>query len=394
MRVLIPELAEDAAPLAAELAAQGHQVLAVPSVTVTPEEDVALNLVGAQAFLVASPVAARALAEKVAVRMFPVFADSHATAEALTRLGFTHAEAAQDAHELANLVQNRLQPANGALIHPCDAYTPSNRAVVLTNMGFAARPLPLYTLTRVADAPTELHDAVTAGNIDVAVFTTAEAAQALVTLLLRDKLTGHARTISALAATATAAAPLRGLKLLGITVADDAGTTGLALAIAVVESDRAKAVGGLKEERKRRRAERTTEEERRKQEAKVEAERERQRQDAERKAAEDQRKKDEKRRKEEGRQRLAAERKTAVAVERKRVEAEQASRAAENAALLHNRLEEQRENGRKKRAARKIVWKRSTAYKSKKRNDVREKWPRPARAGTSPVPRQSASCRP
>ena len=78
------------------------------------EADVPANLAGAQAFLVASPVAARALAARIGVRTFPVFADSAVTADTLRRLGFKQVEAANDARELANIVGSRLKPATDA----------------------------------------------------------------------------------------------------------------------------------------------------------------------------------------------------------------------------------------------------------------------------------------
>jgi uroporphyrinogen-III synthase len=146
MRVLIPELAEDAAPIAAALAAQGHAPLATPLVSLTPAPDAPLNLSGAQAFLVTSPAAARALAARVGVRTFPAFADSALTAATLHGLGFKRIEGAPDAQALAALVASRLTSAAGALIHPCATGAPSSVAAMLTNMGFAVRPLPLYGL--------------------------------------------------------------------------------------------------------------------------------------------------------------------------------------------------------------------------------------------------------
>ena len=56
----------------------------------------AINLSGAQAFLVAGPAAARALAERVGVRTFPTYADSPLTAKVLAALGFRNVEAADD----------------------------------------------------------------------------------------------------------------------------------------------------------------------------------------------------------------------------------------------------------------------------------------------------------
>ena len=146
MRVLIPELADDAQRLAEALVANGHVPVAVPLITVQTVEPPKVDLSGAQGFLVVGPTAARALAARIGVRTFPVFADSAITAGELARLGFKRIEAAGDPQALAKLVESRLKPAAGALIHPCAGGSTANAASMLTNMGFAIRSLVLFSL--------------------------------------------------------------------------------------------------------------------------------------------------------------------------------------------------------------------------------------------------------
>ena len=133
MRVLIPELADDAQRLAEALAANGHEPVAVPLITAQTVEPAKIDLNAAQGFLVIGPAAARALAARVGVRTFPVFSDSAVTAGELRRLGFKRVEAAGDPQALAKLVESQLKPANGALIHPCASGATANAAAMLTN---------------------------------------------------------------------------------------------------------------------------------------------------------------------------------------------------------------------------------------------------------------------
>ena len=92
MRVLITQSARDAAASAAVLTARGHQVVAIPVLTADRVTPAQINLGGAQGFLVTSTEGARALAETVGVRTFPVFADSEVTAAELRRLDSEYAQ--------------------------------------------------------------------------------------------------------------------------------------------------------------------------------------------------------------------------------------------------------------------------------------------------------------
>ncbi len=80
MRVLITQPAQDAAATAAALRARGHEVVAAPVLTAARLPDPKINLSAAQGFVVTGGEGARALADTVGVRTFPVFTDSDATA--------------------------------------------------------------------------------------------------------------------------------------------------------------------------------------------------------------------------------------------------------------------------------------------------------------------------
>ena len=144
MRVLITQPAQDAEATAAVLRARGHDVLSAPLITAERLASPKINLSAAQGFVVTGGEGARALADQVGVRTFPVFTDSEATAAILTALGFKEVLTAKDdTADLARLVERSVKPSNGALIHACSNGPATNLGAILGNMGFALRPLPL-----------------------------------------------------------------------------------------------------------------------------------------------------------------------------------------------------------------------------------------------------------
>lgn len=74
MRVLITRPATDA------LVAAGYEVAAFPLLIIERVDGVKINLSGAQAFIVSDAEGARALADAVGVRTFPVFAETSTVA--------------------------------------------------------------------------------------------------------------------------------------------------------------------------------------------------------------------------------------------------------------------------------------------------------------------------
>ena len=261
MRVLITQSAQDASASIAALEARGHHVLAVPLVVAERPDPPKVNLAGAQAFLVTGAEGARALADNIGVRTFPVFADSEVTAAALRRFGFKHVEAAKDdAADLARLVEKKITPAGGALIYACSTAAPVNLSAMLGNMGFAVRAWPLYTVKRVEQMPEALRSALQSREIDAALFLSADEARAFVALVQRWELETLVRELPCVAATPIVAAPLRALKLGGISVpqAADLDTVFAALDVKLVdrvEEERAAREARAREEVERQRAE-------------------------------------------------------------------------------------------------------------------------------------------
>ena len=261
MRVLITQPAQEAAVSAKALAARGHEPIAIPLVTVERESSPNINLASAQGFLATSPEGVRALAEHVGVRTFPIFVESELSAAEARRLGFKEVLAAKDdAQDLARLIERTLKPANGALVYACSTAAPVNLSAMLGNMGFAVRPLPLYSIKRVAEIPAALREKLNSREIDAALFLSPDEARAFVTLLQREETAPVTAGLKTVAATPAIAAPLRALNGASVTVAAASDPTSIWATldgelIDKVEAERRENELMAKEEETRRRLE-------------------------------------------------------------------------------------------------------------------------------------------
>jgi uroporphyrinogen-III synthase len=186
MRILIISPAPETADLIASLAARGHEVIATPLITPERIESPEIKLEGAQGFLVTSADAVRALADAIAVRFFPLFAENAETANAAIAAGFSKVQVAKgDAASFARLIEDKVNAAAGALIHAC--HTNETNAVngMLVNMGYAIRPLKLYTLKRAETLPRSLEAEIRTGTLDAAIVLSVDEARAFTTLIQR-----------------------------------------------------------------------------------------------------------------------------------------------------------------------------------------------------------------
>ncbi len=220
MRVLIPQATQNAAVIASALQKRGHHGLTIPVVTVERTEKPLIKLEGAQGFIVTSPDGARALADTIGVRTFPVFADSLTTGSELERLGFKSVKSAKDdSSDLAKLIEKNANPNHGAFIYACSTAAPVQLSALLSNMGFAVRSVPLYSVKRVDQIPPELTKILTTG-VDAALFLSAHEARAFVALIQLNQLNDEAKKLKVVAANPVVAAPLRALKFKAVVVPD------------------------------------------------------------------------------------------------------------------------------------------------------------------------------
>ena len=148
MRVLITRPERDAEQLKAALANHEIEALVESLFQVEFEPEPTLDLDGVQAVLLTSRNGADALARAVRRRDLAIFAVGDATGRAATAAGFPATESAGGAVEdLAKLVAERLDPANGPLLHVAGRQAAGDLADLLEGNGFEVRRAVLYQAT-------------------------------------------------------------------------------------------------------------------------------------------------------------------------------------------------------------------------------------------------------
>jgi uroporphyrinogen-III synthase len=211
MRVLITRPEREATALAQALGARGHSPVIAPLFRLQvlhPPDDFATTLADCQAVLITSANGARALAEASGQRSKPIFAVGDTTAATAEGLGFgTVASASGDGASLSDLVRQRLDPADGPLLHVSGADVTGE----LAPEGFETRRVVLYEARETDALPDSARAALEARAIDVATFFSPRASEAFVRLVTQAKLADSCRSVTAIAISPAAAEPLAGL---------------------------------------------------------------------------------------------------------------------------------------------------------------------------------------
>ena len=211
MRVLITRPEREATALAQVLATRGHQAVIAPLFrlqVLPPPDDFAATLAACQAILLTSANGARALAEASEQRSKPIFAVGDTTAATAEGLGFNSVTSASgDAAALADLLRQRLDPAQGPLLHVSGA----DVAGSLAPDGFEVKRVVLYEARQADALPDSARAALAARAIDVATFFSPRASDAFVQLVTAAGLADTCRAVSAIAISPAAAQPLGAL---------------------------------------------------------------------------------------------------------------------------------------------------------------------------------------
>ncbi len=157
MRILVTRPEPDAAQEAGKLAARGHDPVLAPLLTIETNTDVPLQLDGAQALLVTSRNALRALAAHrglgVALTL-PLFAVGETTAREALALGFADVTAGPGTGAaLAKLVSQELKPEQGPLVHLAGETLAFDLRTALASEGFVVRQPVLYRAVPAGRVP-------------------------------------------------------------------------------------------------------------------------------------------------------------------------------------------------------------------------------------------------
>ena len=210
MRVLITRPEREAMALAQALGQRGHTPVIAPLFELhfrRPPDDFAAALAASQAVLLTSANGARALAEASEQRSKPILAVGDMTAATAEGLGFTSVVSASgDRTALAKLVQERLDPKAGPLIHVSGvdvAGDPAPESIV--------RRFALYEAREVEVLPDSARAALQARALDVATFFSPRAARTFARLVAAADLAEACKPITAVAISAAAIEPLKAL---------------------------------------------------------------------------------------------------------------------------------------------------------------------------------------
>lgn len=199
MRILVTRPEPDGGRQAAALTARGHEAVLAPLLAIETCADVALQLEGAQALLVTSRNALRALAahrELGAALELPLFAVGEATAREAQGLGFADVTAGPGTGSaLAELVSQGLKPEHGPLVHLAGETLAFDLKSALKQQGFAVRQPVLYRAVPASEFPVKTLALLKAGKLDGAILMSPRTAKVFADLLARSGVVTPANSL-------------------------------------------------------------------------------------------------------------------------------------------------------------------------------------------------------
>lgn len=167
MRLLVTRPEEDAARLAAELRALGHDVVLAPVMTIVELGDAPLPLEDVQAVLATSANGVRAFVRRSPRRDLPLYAVGDATARTARAAGFATVRSANgDVDALAHLVARSLARAGGPLLHVTGSVAAGDLSGRLEGLGFTVNRAVLYRAEPARSLAPEAAAALKAGTLD------------------------------------------------------------------------------------------------------------------------------------------------------------------------------------------------------------------------------------
>lgn len=223
MRVLVTRPEPDASRTAAALAAQGHQALVMPVLTVAPIAPAALPLRPYRAILLTSSNALRALEahpQFPQVKGLDLFAVGDQTAERARGLGFTKIHTADGGvAALAALVTRTLAPSDGPLLYLAGTDRAGDLAGELSRLNYAVDLVELYNTVPVPHFDRAVCAAIAAGDVDAILFASRRTVQVFVALAADEGLITAFARITAVAISANVAEALAPIGFAAVRIA-------------------------------------------------------------------------------------------------------------------------------------------------------------------------------
>jgi uroporphyrinogen-III synthase len=199
VRALITRPLGDAEMLAEALRVRGVDSAIAPMLSIETLPGVELDIADAQAVLLTSSNGARALAEATDDRSVRIYAVGDSTARVARNMKFFRVESAGgDVDDLARLVSQRLDPADGPLLHAAGQVVARDLTSIMINAGFTLRRVVLYSAIPATEMPGTASAALSAGTIDAVLFFSPRTAETFVSLAKKAGLESHCGEVSAL----------------------------------------------------------------------------------------------------------------------------------------------------------------------------------------------------
>ena len=224
MRLLVTRPEPDATRQAEILAARGHEPVVAPLLLIEPATDTALDLDGAQALIVTSRNALRALVipprSSQRLLRLPLFAVGEATAKAATELGFAKVTAGPGTgEELSRLIAGTLDPKAGALVHLAGETVAFDLKSALQAKGFTLKQPVLYRAVPATRLPESVLSLLNAGRLDGVVLMSPRTAAIFAALVVRHDAVTQASRLDCYCLSAAVAQAVEPLKARAIVAA-------------------------------------------------------------------------------------------------------------------------------------------------------------------------------
>jgi uroporphyrinogen-III synthase len=250
MHILITRPRDDAAELAAELAARGIESTLEPLLAVKPAAPGDIPLEGIQAVLFTSANGVRCFAAANPRRDLKVFTVGDNSAAVARELGFADVSSASgDVASLAELVTERLHPRDGGLLHAAGASLAGDLKGRLQAAGFVVERIVLYD----AEPVTELSPATVMnlrlGGIDAVALFSPRTARTFADLWQKAQAPGGNGLggVTALCLSAAVAAEIRDLGWRRIATAEQPDRSGM---LALIERERTRGEPVMSDDRR------------------------------------------------------------------------------------------------------------------------------------------------
>jgi uroporphyrinogen-III synthase len=199
MRLLVTRAEPDASLEAEKLVARGHEPVLAPLLAIEFVGDVTLELAGAQALIVTSRNALRALASHRQLdeaRKLPLYAVGDVTALAATKLGFKQVtQGPGTGAALGELIVGRLKPGGAPLVHLAGETVAFDLKSALAAEGFRVLQPVLYRAVPAHEFPAKALSLLRAGRLHGAILMSPRTATTFALLLDRHRLVTEGRSL-------------------------------------------------------------------------------------------------------------------------------------------------------------------------------------------------------